>query len=34
MLEHNKNIYISEKNVPERLGNYRILVEEDQNLQD
>jgi hypothetical protein len=34
MVEHNKNIYISEKNVLERPGNYRTLAEEDQNLQD
>jgi hypothetical protein len=26
--------YISEKNIPEYLGNYRRLVEEDQNIQD
>jgi hypothetical protein len=28
----NKNIYINEKNIPERLGNCHILVEKDQNI--
>jgi hypothetical protein len=26
--------YISKKNIPERPGNYRRLIEEDQNIQD
>ena len=30
----NKNKYISKKSIPKHLGNYRILVEEDQKIQD
>jgi hypothetical protein len=33
ILEENKK-NISEKNIPERPGNYRRLVEKDQNIQD
>ena len=33
ILEENKKT-ISEKNIPERPGNYRRLVEKDQNIQD
>jgi hypothetical protein len=33
MLEK-QNKYISKKSIPKHLGNYRILVEEDQKIQD